>query len=315
MTISISISSLARRLRLQSMYVFFEVTKRKSILAASKELHMSQPAVTKAIQDLEKHLEQPLFIRTSQGVSLTEFGMMFEKHVKVFMTDLRHLNDDLTSWGTGVSGRVVLGTMLTASADFLPRAIMRLKDFAPNVTVEIKVGVNEKLYPDLSQGELDLVVGLLPATSTYPELEHCFLYNETLCAVVGRQNELASVLSNDWSSQDSLHWIIPPTATAAGLAARHFFELLNIRPPTQVIESVSIMTNIGILMESDFIALMPYSVARRFVQLGLLIILPVADEITLGQIGYTFTKNRNLSPATQRFIDALRYVCQHHTKP
>lgn len=315
MTISISISSLARRLRLQNMYVFFEVTKRKSILAASKELYMSQPAVTKAIQDLEKHLEQPLFIRTSQGVSLTEFGMMFEKHVKVFMTDLRYLSDDLNSWGTGVSGRVVLGTMLTASADFLPRAIMRLKDFAPNVTVEIKVGVNEKLYPDLGQGELDLVVGLLPTTSTYTELEHCFLYNETLCAVVGRQNELASVLSNDWLSQDGLRWIIPPSPTAAGLAARQFFELFNIEPPTQVIESVSIMTNIGILMDSNFIALMPYSVARRFVQLGLLIILPVPGEIALGQIGYTFTKNRALTPATQRFIDALQYVCSHHIKP
>lgn len=305
-----TISSIARRIRFQHIYVFFEVLKRKSILSASKTLHLSQPTVTKLIQDLEKHVGQSLFVRTAQGVYPTDFGLMFEQHANSLMADLRFLVDDLNSWNSGISGRVVLGTMLTASADFLPRAIMRLKDSAPKVSVEVKVGVNESLYPELSQGELDLMVGLLPSLSSNLELEHHFLYDETLCAVVGRQHELASTVSHDWLEREGLSWLIPPVNTAAGQSVQLFFDQLQLDRPKRVIESVSIMTNLGILVESSFIALMPYSVARRFVQLGLLTILPLPREISLGKIGYTIAKNRTMSPAVQRLIQALHDVCQ-----
>ena len=238
-----TISSIARRIRFQHIYVFFEVLKRKSILSASKTLHLSQPTVTKLIQDLEKHVGQSLFVRTAQGVYPTDFGLMFEQHANSLMADLRFLVDDLNSWNSGISGRVVLGTMLTASADFLPRAIMRLKDSAPKVSVEVKVGVNESLYPKLSQGELDLMVGLLPSLSSNLELEHYFLYDETLCAVVGRQHELASTVSHDWLEREGLSWLIPPVNTAAGQSVQLFFDQLQLDRPKRVIEAVSIMTN------------------------------------------------------------------------
>ncbi|MGG4606048.1 LysR family transcriptional regulator [Paenalcaligenes sp. Me131] len=303
-----SVATLLRRLRLSQLYIFDETLSRGSILAASRVLHMSQPAVTKAIQDMEETLGQSLFIRTSQGVRPTEFGLMLERHIKTLVTDFRYLIDDLNNWNTGISGRIVVGTMLTASVDFLPRAIMRLKELAPNVTVEIKVGVNEKLHPGLAKGELDIMLGLLPLTSAQDELEHTVLYEESLCAVVGKQNPLAVQLKEDWLLDEGLSWIIPPVNTEAGAAVTQFFERRALKHPLRTIESVSIMTNIGILTESNFVALMPSTVAHRFIQLGVLSLLPLNDRVVLGSIGYTLLKDRPTSPACQRFIDALNEV-------
>lgn len=300
--------SLLRRLRLFHLHVFAEVLSNGSILAASKALHLSQPAVTKAIQDLEELLGQSLFIRTTQGVRPTEFGLKLEHHVENLITDVRHLVDDLNSWNLGVSGRIVVGTMLTASADFLPRAIMRLKDIAPNVVVEVKVGVNEKLYPELAKGEVDIVLGVLPTDTLSTTLEHTVLFEETLSAVAGRQNPLVTRVKENWFKDDSLSWLVPPAATATGKSVKHFFESMEIQTPLRMIESVSIMTNLGILMDSNYVALMPSTVARRFVQLGLVSLLPLKQMVPLGQIGYTLLKDRPVTPACQHFIEALSSV-------
>lgn len=303
-----SVATLLRRLRLSQLYIFDETLNRGSILAASRVLHMSQPAVTKAIQDMEDILGQSLFIRTSQGVRPTEFGLMLARHVKTLVTDFRYLIDDLNNWNTGISGRIVVGTMLTASVDFLPRAVMRLKEMAPNVAIEIKVGVNEKLHPGLAIGELDIMLGLLPAGAVHDTLVHKELYEESLCAVVGKQNPLAVQLKEDWLLDEGLSWIVPPVNTEAGAAVTQFFERRALKHPLRIIESVSIMTNIGILTEANFVALMPSTVAHRFIQLGVLSVLPLNERVSLGKIGYTLLKDRPITPACQRFIDALNDV-------
>jgi hypothetical protein len=81
--------SLARRLRLQQLAVFEKVVEAGSILAASNELAMTQPAVSKSIQELERHLQAPLFVRGKRGMTLTDFGIDFEPHAKTMLAELR----------------------------------------------------------------------------------------------------------------------------------------------------------------------------------------------------------------------------------
>ncbi|HCN71431.1 MAG TPA: LysR family transcriptional regulator, partial [Pusillimonas sp.] len=111
--------SLVRRLKLQQLAVFERVLNCGSLLAASRELHMTQPAITKIIQELEEHFGQTLLVRSRRGVQPTDFGLMLRNHCRTLMADLRYLADDLNSWSAGVSGQVVVGTLLAASAQLL----------------------------------------------------------------------------------------------------------------------------------------------------------------------------------------------------
>lgn len=300
--------SLARRLKLQQLAIFERVLACGSLLAASRELHMTQPAISKAIQELEDHFEQALLVRSRRGVQPTDFGLMLRNHSQTLMADLRFLADDLNSWNAGVSGKVVVGSLLSASAHLLPQAIIRLREMAPKVVVQVRVGVNDKMFPELARGELDLVVGLIPVHEASNTLEHVSLYGETLCAVVGRQHPLAASSTVKLSQLASMDWILPTSESEAMHAALHFFEQNGMRKPERIVESVSIMTNLGLLVDSEMIALMPFNVARKFVHLGLLSVLPLGQDIPFGQVGYTVAKGRTTTPATQRLIMALHDV-------
>src|SRR5690349_14396768 len=108
--------SLARRLRLQQLMIFERVVEAGSILAASRDLAMTQPAVSKSIHELEDQLGGSLFVRGKRGVVLTEFGSMFERHAKTMLGELRYLAENLNASQSGTAGHVIVGTLITASA-------------------------------------------------------------------------------------------------------------------------------------------------------------------------------------------------------
>ncbi|WP_167731926.1 LysR substrate-binding domain-containing protein [Kerstersia gyiorum] len=300
--------TLARRLKFNQLAIFEKVLACGSLLAAARELHMTQPAISKAIQELEEHFGQPLLVRSSRGVTPTNFGLMLKGHAQSVMADLRVLADDLNAWNEGVSGKVMVGCLLAASAQLLPAAIVRLREMAPNVVVQVKVGVNEKMFPELLRGELDVVVGLIPAHEGSGEFTHVPLYTEKLCAVVGRQHWLATSVGVKTEQLAGLDWILPTSDSEAFHAIDVFFEKLGMPRPKQIVESVSIMTNLGLLVESDMVALMPFKAARRFVNLGLITILPIGVDMPFGEVGYTLAKDRGVTPAAQRLLMMLHDV-------
>lgn len=307
-----SITTLAKRLRIVHLQILSEINTQGSLLGASRVLHMSQPAISKVVRDLEDYFDQQLFIRTPQGATPTDFTMLLISHAQALHGNLKHLVDDLNTWQSGLSGRVTIGNMLTASASFVPRAVMRLKQLAPHVDVEIKVGTNDSLFPELLAGNLDLMLGILPQTP-HPQLTQHTLYQETLSIVVGRQNSFAaSINDQSWMQDESLTWVIPPLNTEVGQHVREFFASINRDLPKQKIESLSIMANLTILLESSAVLVAPSSVVERFIQLGLLVEL-YQKNVMLGNIGYSLPKDRPITPACQRLIELLQTTLDNKT--
>ncbi|UUZ69712.1 LysR family transcriptional regulator [Polaromonas sp. P2-4] len=306
--------SLARRLRLQQLAVFEKVVEMGSILAASRELSMTQPAVSKSIHELEQQLDGLLFVRGKRGVVLTELGSLFERHTKTMLAELRYLADDLNDWQTGISGHVIVGTLITASATLLPEAITRLRQAVPDVVVTVRVGPNSMLFPALARGELDVVVGVLPDDTSAvlrddaerARLTHVALYAEALRAVVGSQNALARRRKIRLADLHELEWIVPTQDSVAYPSVRALFEKEGLAMPRRLVESVSILTNLGLVSSGSMVALMPQSAAERFAQAGLLNILPLEGLSPFSDVGYTVRSDRPPSAAAQHFLTALR---------
>lgn len=308
-------ASLARRLRLQQFMIFTQVVQAGSILAASRELAMTQPAVSKSIHDLEAQLGGALFMRGKRGVVLTEFGSLFEQHVKTMMGELRYLAEDLNSARSGTAGHVVVGTLITASATLLPEAIQRLRRGAPDVVVTVRVGPNSMLFPSLVRGELDVVVGVLPDRSDSPapgpeplRLVHVPLYHEALRVVVGSQHPLARRRKLTLAELQEFDWIIPTPDSAAYASVRSFFDDAGLALPRRRVESVSILTNIALVSSHPMVALMTHSAADRFSRLGLLSVLPINGLRTFGAVGYTVRADREPTAVTRRFLAVLHEV-------
>lgn len=300
-------NTLARRLKIQHLVMLETVVRAGSLVAAARELHTSQPALSKAIHELESHFGRELFQRSRRGVEPTEFCRMLNRHAHAVLSQLRLMADEINGWNAGASGQVVVGSLIVASVILLPRALGHLRESAPDVSVEIQVGVNETMFDALSRGDIDVAVGLLPPQEVDPDLVHVPLYEEHLCAVVGRHHPLVGCKDLSPEALARAHWIVPTPGSEAMEPSLRFFDALGLARPTRVVESIAVLANVGLLAESEMIALMPLGLARHVERYGQVAILPLPLQ-PFGKVGYTLSRRRESSPALLRLIAALHEI-------
>lgn len=310
----LSNDSLIRRLRLNQLLVFERVLETHSVMRAANEMRLTQPAVTKIIQELEACLKGELFQRSNRGVLPTELGLLLGRRVKSLMAELRYMTDELNEFRLGTSGHVIVGTLISASARLLPRTIAMLKSRAPGVLVTVREGTPTQQFPALATGDLDLVVGRLPErelpiATAFP-LKHVPLFEESLCAVVGRGYGPSAESVVHLGELCGFPWILPTPDSPSRLAAEQLFRAAGLALPTDVVESLSLLTNIGLLLETPSIALMPRLAAQQFVDAGLLRILDLPETGRFGTVGYSVRSLKEPSAACRTFVECLQEVAR-----
>lgn len=296
---------LLSRLKLRQLKLLAVVAQEGNILRGSQILNIAQPAATKSIKELEEALGVQLFERSSRGVTTTAYGDVIVKHAKLILTQLRHASEELASIESGLSGRVHVGTLLAASPTLLPKSLSLLRERRPGVAVTVVEGTIDKLMPALRTGDLDVVLGRLPDFREREGVEQEVLYREPVAFVVRQGHPLAERNSISLADLVGQAWIMPPPETSLHRQLAVAFRREELEPPVDVIESVSILTNHALLLESDMIGVMPYQVAT--VQQGLAV-LPLTLEATASRIGATTRADVALSAAAASFMDIVRDV-------
>jgi DNA-binding transcriptional LysR family regulator len=306
---------IARKFRLRHLELIAEVYDSRSILRASRRLSLTQPTVTKALQDVESTLGLKLFERTNRGIEPTEYGEIFARHAKVVLAQLRHAAEELESLRVGYSGKVTVGTLLAASASILPDAIALLKEERPAVAISVIVGTYDVLMPSLLAGDLDMVLGRLPAEGRSRALVYEEFYNEPICVVARRGHPLTRKRRLTLKELANAAWLLPLPETALRRQIERAFVEAGAALPRNVIESVSILTNRVLLRKSDCVGVMPYHVALDDVEHGLLAILPVKLKSIEGPVGVMLRAPGALAPAAAALLECLRTAAQEVPSP
>jgi DNA-binding transcriptional LysR family regulator len=303
---------LSRSLKLSQLLIFDRVMETGSILHAANEMRLTQPAVTKVIQELEASFQGALFARSNRGVVPTDLGRVVSRRVKSLLAEFRHMTEELDQFRFGEAGHVVVGTLISASAHLLPMAITHLKARAPNVLVTVREGPTAQLFPALATGELDIVVGRLPEvelplSDAFP-LTHHALFDDSLAIVVGAGHEIARAPNASLRDLADMPWILPTAESPLRLAVERMFRAAGLKLPEDLVESLSILTNLGLLLDAPRVAVMPHVAAAQFVRCGLLRILEIRETGSFGTIGFSVRSGKTLSPACEAFIQCLKEV-------
>ncbi|MBB5460219.1 LysR substrate-binding domain-containing protein [Paraburkholderia sp. Cpub6] len=301
---------LSRSLKLNQLLIFDRVMETGSILRAAHEMRLSQPAVTKVIQELETSFQGALFSRSNRGVFPTELGHMVARRVKSLLAEFRYLTEELDQFRFGEAGHIVVGTLISASAHLLPLAITKLKARSPRVLVTVREGPTAHLFPALATGELDVVVGRLPETGlplsdAFP-LDHHALFDDSLAVVVGAGHDIAKTTSATLRDLASLPWILPTSESPLRQAVERMFRAADLSLPADLVESMSVLTNLGLLLDAPRVGVMPHVAAIQFVGSGLLTILNIRETGAFGTVGYSVRSGKVLTPACELFIECLR---------
>ncbi|MBN2990167.1 LysR family transcriptional regulator [Pseudomonas cedrina subsp. fulgida] len=301
--------SVARKLKFYQLVVFDQVLQSGSLVRAAQTLGLTQPAVTKIVHDLEEYLGAPLLIRGNRGVTATELGELVVRRAKSLLAELRSLTDEVNAFQEGISGHVMVGTLISASTSLLPRAMQLLKQQAPGVLVSLRVGQMDQLFPALAVGEVDLVVGRVPddwcRRNETPMLEVDVLYAEELSIVAGADHPLHTGAPVTLGDLHPFPWVLPTQDSLLRRTADKLFFDAALPTPGNVVESLSILTNISLMQDQQTVALMPYGAAQQFIGVGLLKAFDLGAAMQFGDIGCFFSNARALGPAARLFRECL----------
>ena len=299
---------IARKLRLRHLEIIAEVYDSRSILKASKRLNVTQPAVTKAVKDIETTLALQLFERTTRGLIPTVYGEIFARHAKTVLAQLRYAAEELENLRIGYSGHVTVGTVLAASASLLPEAVAMLKKERPAVAVTIMDGTYDVLMPALMVGDIDMVLGRLPEMGRLPGLIYEEIHAEPICLAVRKGHPLAARKALTLADLVEEPWVFPVQESSLRRQIEKMFIEATLPLPRNVIASMSTLVNRVLLRKSDCIAILPYHVARDDVEQGLLELLPVKLGGLQTPVGAIIRSPGDLPPAARALMECVKIV-------
>lgn len=287
----------ARQLRL-----LVTIDTYRNLSQVAEVIHVSVPAVSKALMDLEHGLGLTLFSRTTQGLIPTPYGECLIRHAKAILATLQQARDELKALSSGAEGKVNVG-MLRAASVLVPRALQILKERSPGTNVMVVEGSTATLLPLLWQGQLDLVAGRLPPPDTLRNFEEKELFDEPVVLMTGRHHPLARRKSLKWSDLRPYPWILPPLGSTLRDALERVLEANDVPLTNNYIETLSIQLARSQLRSSNYIAVMARTLANDSTEL--LHALPLTLPRLLRPAGVLWNRNRGLTPSAKLVVSCL----------
>ena len=166
--------------------VFKTVADRLSFTKAAAELLISQPAVTKQINELERLLGKPLFLRHGNRISLTDDGVRLLEYANRILALYGELRDAFVEEQGAFSGEIRLGASTTLSQYVLPGLLAKFRKLYPDVRVTLFNGNTEQIERQIADGKLDF--GMIEGTASNPALHYELFMDDELVLVTSASN-------------------------------------------------------------------------------------------------------------------------------
>lgn len=291
-------------LRLRHLRCFLQTARLGSLTAASRELHISQPAVSKTIHELEQILGTRLFERAGRRLALTSAGKIYQSHAGAALADLERAQR-LALDPPPERLRIRAGVLPTAATGLVPGAALTFRELHSHVLLDIMTGPNWLLLSLLREGQLDLVVGRRPPAGNSEGLSFQELYWERVVAAVRRDHPL---LWQDWNYSDLMLYplMLPPQGALISTSVRTWLHSVGITEPEAAYENVSLAFGREVLLNSDTVWFISEGVIRPEIRAGTLAVLPIRYELLGGPVGITLHEGVRLSPHALAFVSALK---------
>ncbi len=298
----------SRRVKMQHLRTVLAVAEAPSLAHAAEQLGLTQPAVTKIVHEVEADVGVKLFTRTSRGTYCTPSGRVLADHVKLVFSQLDQAAKAIHESREGLTGRVVVGALIAGAASLLPLAIARLHAERPGVRITIIEGTYDYLTPLLRQGALDFIVGRLPKHEYRDGIDVEALYDEKIALVVRPGHPALALEEPRLASLLAWPWILPLAGTTLRQLIGSAFHDNQLELPDARCESVSVISNRRLILETDYICSFPWEVVKPDVDSGLLEVLHVKLPQSFGPVGISVRKGGAPSRAAEALLDALRRV-------
>lgn len=200
--------------------IFYVVAKNRNITKASKELNISQPAISKSIKNLEEQLGGQLFFRTKRGVILTDEGKEFYKYISQAIEYIYNAENKFSDLVNLETGCIKIGISTTLTKEFLLPYLEKFHYLYPKIDIQIVTSYTDDLMTKLKNGLIDILILNLNNKNYGNDIEIIKCRKIRDCFVVGEK--FKSLASQELSFNELNNY--PLLLQAKGSSTREFLD-------------------------------------------------------------------------------------------
>lgn len=289
-------------LNLVDFELFINIANANSLTRGAELSHMSLPAASTRIKNIEESLDAKLFYRSCQGVTLTLPGQAFLHHARLVIRQIESLRGDLQEYIKGVKGHLRMFANTTAITEFLPTVLSSFLINHPNVSVDLQEYLSPDVVRSVIEGKAD--IGIVAGEVRTESLQTIPYRNDQLVLAIPKGHSLT--IADTASFKDALNFDFVGLHETSAIQtfltqiANGLHKALKMRIKVGNFEAVCRM------VEADVgIAVLPLSAARRHAKTMDIRIIALQDSWSLRNLQICVRDIETLPTFARELVDIL----------
>lgn len=294
-------------MELRQLRHFVKVAERRNFSDASVRAHISQPALSRSIQQLEHDVGATLLRRSPAGVALTPAGERFLQFARMIVDEADRASSAVAAVHAGTTGEVAVGVDALYPEHLVAASALRCRAELPGVVLRTIAAPTEELLVLLRRGVIDLALA-----GTLPDDQPAGIAMESLTAthdvaIAAASHPLAQAAAPMPTDLAAARWILIQRAAAQDMHARFF--LSQSLPVPRAVRSNSVALIRGLVLGHGFLSILPRELVAQELRSGSLRVLKIGSQPDTYPAGMMYLAASPPGGAAARVATVLRETC------
>lgn len=287
---------------------FLAAAELLSFTRAADRLHMTQPAFSQLIREMEEALGVKLFDRTTRQVRLTSFGEVAQLRFGAGLDLIREVCHEARTFARLESGHLAIGTLQSTAIGVVTDALGALKQRAPGVAISLHEDFNGALFERLKAGEFEIAV--CARAEVDASLVFSPLFTESFAAVVPAHHPVARRRWFDWRVLETNAVVLTGTGSSTREQVSEAIRSSGVSVFDRY-EVENMFTAMSMVRAGLAVTFVPETVLPRVPRSGIAVV-RVRNPDVRRTIGIARRSDRSLSPAAAQFVALLKTLLVRH---
>lgn len=296
-------------LKLNQLRFVVALQRRGKLALAAAELHISPPAASRMLAEIEAATGHSICSRNAHGIVFNEIGNALAARSRRVVNEMERLGRDLTELADGRHGQVRIGAVTTAAVAYVMPASLALRAIAPRVRLQIDVESSVTLMQRMRAGDYDFVLGRLTPRDDPALYDVRQIGEEVVQLIVREGHPLSKREAIGFSELSSYEWVMQPPGAPIWTAISNSFHAEGARFPEQVTYTASVLLTLATLSKSDAIAPIarqPVETLRQPSLATRIVPLDTATPITVPGLSIIAQHDSSLSPIARKLLEFVQ---------
>ncbi|WOB06661.1 LysR family transcriptional regulator [Piscinibacter gummiphilus] len=296
------------RLRFRHLQFLDILGKTRNLRLTAEQMHITQPAATKVLMDIEEMLESTLFDRLPRGMRPNELGLFTLRYAHAALDGHRKFVDEFSTLKQGGHGHVSIGAISGSAAHLLIAAVAELQRLRPLLVVKVLEQSSDQLIVWLAERKIDVMIGRFTDESQRAQFQYEKLAGEGLQVTAGVHHPLRGPTAPSLLELSHWPWILYPTSTALRRVSDDIFSRTGLSLTSGIVETPSFLFALELMQSTNMLSLQPAALVDKYVRRGLLTRIAAELPDRMPDFGMITLQGEPPSTAAQAFMDVMRQL-------